>query len=137
MKRIIIHNIIIAACCLLAVSACVREDLVQTLDYATGGGGLQLNISAEGLMDQFVVTTRGTDVKTPEEQEIKSLHIFIFDADGEYLQTADRHRFQSYRNIRDGKTVMNIDREGWADPAKARTATFPPVLRSCKCPMCR
>lgn len=123
MKRTILHNIIIAACCLLAVSACVQEDLVQAPDYAIGSGGLQLNISADGLMDQFVVTTRGTDVKTPEEQEIKSLHVFIFDAEGNYLETADRHRFQGYRNIRDGKTVMNIDREGWADQEKARTAT--------------
>ena len=123
MKRNIYYIIMAASCCLLSVFSCVQEDIVQDPNHVADGGYLQLNMSTEGLMNQFVVTTRGTDVKTPEEQEIKSLHIFIFDTDGNYLETADQHRFQSYRSILDGKTVMNIDREGWADESKAQHAT--------------
>lgn len=84
---------------------------------------ISLNISTTGLMNQYTVTTKGTDVKTTEEQEIKSLHIFIFDAEGNYLESLEDHRYQGYRSITGGKTVMNIDREGWADSDKAKTAT--------------
>ena len=121
MKQSIHYIIITLACCLLA-TACVQEDLVQMPDQSADGS-LQLNLSTKGLMDQFVVTTRGTDVKTPEEQEIKSLHIFIFDASGNYLEAADQHRYQGYRSIPDGKTVMNIDRNGWEDNTAAQNAT--------------
>lgn len=109
--------------CFALLMGCQQDDPWQdAIDYPDGNG-LQLNIKTDGMMDQFTVTTRGTDVKTPEEQEIKSLHVFIFDADGNYLGTKDDHRYQGYRSITGGKTVMNIDREGWSDVAKARTAT--------------
>ena len=116
-----IRTIAICGCALLC--ACQQEDEWQRGNYGMGNGGLQLNIQTEGLMNKFTVTTRGTDTKTPEEQEIKSLHIFIFDADGNYLEASDQHRYQGYRNIPEGKTVMNIDREGWADNEKAKNAT--------------
>lgn len=116
-----IRHTILGGCCLL-LAACLQDEQWQGTDPVSGDA-LQLNITTEGLMDQFVVTTRGEDVKTPEEQEIKSLHIFIFDADGNYLKALDQHRYQGYRSITDGKTVMNIDRQGWADYGKAKTAT--------------
>lgn len=110
--------------CLSLLMGCQQEELWQdTIDYPDSNG-LQLNIKTDGMMDQFMVTTRGTDVKTPEEQEIKSLHVFIFDTEGNYLGTKDEHRYQGYRSITGGKTVMNIDREGWLDNEKATNATI-------------
>lgn len=110
--------------CLSLLMGCQQEELWKdTIDYPDSNG-LQLNIKTDGMMDQFMVTTRGTDVKTPEEQEIKSLHVFIFDTEGNYLGTKDEHRYQGYRSITGGKTVMNIDREGWLDNEKATNATI-------------
>lgn len=113
---------IMAGCCALLM-ACQQEEPWEDAGSCPDGDGLQLCIQTDGLLNQYTVTTRGTDVKTPEEQEIKSLHVFIFDADGEYLGAADEHRYQGYRSITGGKTVMNIDREGWADKTEAKTAT--------------
>lgn len=108
--------------CLVLLWGCQQEDSWQGTNNLLDGDELQLHIQTEGLMDQFTVNSRG-DVKEPEEQEIKSLHVFIFDEDGDYLATADEHRYQGYRSITGGKNVMNIDREGWKEPEKAQNAT--------------
>ena len=111
----------IGLCCSLLL-ACQQDEWEQPFG-GTNGEGLQLQFSTEGLMDRYVVTSKGTDVKTPTEQEIRSLHVFIFDAEGNYLEAADAHRYQGYRTIPGGKNVLNIDRQGWAEPEKAETAT--------------
>lgn len=113
---------IMIGCCALLM-ACQQEEPWQDTGNYPEGDGLQLSIQTDGLLNQYTVTTRGTDIKTPEEQEIKSLHVFIFDADGNYLEAADEHRYQGYRSITGGKTVMNVDREGWAEKDKAKKAT--------------
>ncbi len=113
---------IMIGCCALLM-ACQQEESWQDTGNYPEGDGLQLSIQTDGLLNQYTVTTRGTDIKTPEEQEIKSLHVFIFDADGNYLDAADEHRYQGYRSITGGKTVMNVDREGWAEVGKAKKAT--------------
>lgn len=113
---------IMIGCCALLM-ACQQEESWQDTGSCSEGDGLQLSIQTDGLLNQYTVTTRGTDIKTPEEQEIKSLHVFIFDAYGNYLEAADEHRYQGYRSITGGKTVMNVDREGWAERDKAKKAT--------------
>lgn len=107
--------------CVVTLFACQQEEEWDMAQQSKDE--ISLNISTTGLMNQYTVTTKGTDVKTTEEQEIKSLHVFIFDADGNYLEALDDHRYQGYRSITGGKTVMNIDREGWKEPDKAKTAT--------------
>ncbi len=106
--------------CFLMLFACQKE---EGWNVPGSDGEFSLNISTIGLMNQYTVTSRGTDVKTTEEQEIKSLHVFIFDEAGNYLEALDDHRYQGYRSISGGKTVMNIDREGWANMQAAKTAT--------------
>lgn len=114
---------IMIGCCALLM-ACQQEESWQDTGICPEGEGLQLSIQTDGLLNQYTVTTRGTDIKRPEEQEIKSLHVFIFDVDGNYLGAADEHRYQGYRSITGGKTVMNVDREGWAVRDKAKKATI-------------
>lgn len=108
--------------CLIAILACQREDFGDSIQ--NNNGEFSLNISTKGLMNKYIVTSRGTDIKTTEEQEIKSLHVFIFDEDGNYLEALTEHRYQGYRSITGGKTVMNIDREGWANRSNAKKATI-------------
>lgn len=105
----------------LILFACQREEFGNTIQ---SNDEFSLNISTKGLMNQYTVTTRGTDIKTTEEQEIKSLHVFIFDENGNYLKSSTDHRYQGYRSITGGKTVMNIDREGWLDATLAEKATI-------------
>lgn len=107
--------------CVVTLFACQQEEEWDMAQQSKDE--ISLNISTTGLMNQYTVTTKGTDVKTTEEQEIKSLHVFIFDNEGNYLEALDDHRYQGYRSITGGKTVMNIDREGWREPDKAKTAT--------------
>lgn len=113
---------IVAGCCALLMG-CQQEEVWQNTGNYPDTGDLQLSIKTDGLLNQYTVTTRSTDVKAPEEQEIKTLHVFIFDADGNYLGTKEEHRYQGYRSFTDGKTIMNIDRQGWADETKAKYAT--------------
>lgn len=105
----------------LLLVACQREEVVSPWETGGSDGDLQLQLSTKGLMNRYVVTTKGTDVKTSEEQEIKTLHVFLFDEDGNYLKAKDANRYQNY--IAGGRTVINIDRQGWEDEGKASNAT--------------
>ena len=111
---------LIGLLCCLGLAACHEDEPFGSGNV--GEGELSLNISTNGLLNVYTVGSRA-DVKQPEEQEIKSLHVFIFGEDGNYLQASDQHRYQGYRSIPDGKTVMNIDRNGWKDDAAAQSAT--------------
>ena len=105
----------------LLLVACQREEVVSPWETGGSDGDLQLQLSTKGLMNYYVVTTKGTDVKTSEEQEIKTLHVFLFDEDGNYLKAKDENRYQNY--IAGGRIVINIDRQGWEDEEKASNAT--------------
>ena len=50
--------------------------------------------------------SRGTDTKTGEERQINNVHIFLFDADGNYLEASNEGRdaFQGYRRLDNGGT---------------------------------
>lgn len=119
MRRIVYSIVVILAGPL--ITSCLQS--VNLEEPVTVNDGISINAVASGVMEQYNVTTKGTDIKTSEEQEIKTLHVFIFDSEGNYLQPRDRHRYQGYRSITGGKTVMNIDREGWEEPSKAEHAT--------------
>ena len=75
------------------------------------------------------VTTRLSDPKTEQEKEIKTLHIFFFDAEGEYLtgnylvgyDQAGKNGGYCMPGV--GATLLKIDRERFDDKTKAKTAT--------------
>lgn len=117
-----IKGYIVGLCSCLLLWACQKEE-VENPFGSVKPGEVQLSFSTEGLLRRHVVATKG-DVKTAEEQEIHSLHVFIFDKEGEYLQPSEGARYQGYRHLTGGKNVMNIDCEGWADKAKAKEATI-------------
>ena len=48
------------------------------------------------------VVTKGTDNKNTDEQKINNVHIFLFDAYGNYLSSGN-NRFQGYRYLEDGR----------------------------------
>ena len=102
--------------------ACQQDEMMDNQSLYDESQSVPIRISTTGLMDQYTVTSRGTDVKTTDEQAINTLHIFIFDADGNYLEAADGKRYQGYRMLSEGNSVLNVDREGWADTQKASNA---------------
>ena len=68
------------------------------------------------------VKTRGTDPKTADEQKISNVHIFIFDADGNYLTPDGADATQFYRFVPTGQnTVLNTTLFG--DQTAAESAT--------------
>lgn len=117
-----IKGYIVGLCSCLLLWACQKEE-VENPFGSVKPGEVQLSFSTEGLLRRHVVATKG-DVKTAEEQEIHSLHVFIFDKDGNYLQPSEGARYQGYRHLTGGKNVMNIDCEGWANEGKAKDATI-------------
>lgn len=116
-KGYILYTVLLSA---FMVSSCTMGKLEFPSPV---NGDLTLNLITDGLLTRYNVTTKGNDNKTMEEQKITNLHVFIFDADGNYLEADDQHRYQGYRSITGGATVMNIDRQGWADNGKAENAT--------------
>ena len=75
------------------------------------------------------VTTRFSDPKTEQEKEIKTLHIFFFDKDGNYLEgsyltgypTAGENGGYCMPSV--GATLLKIDRKGFTNSDAAKTAT--------------
>ena len=68
------------------------------------------------------VKTRGTDPKTADEQKISNIHIFIFDADGDYLTPDGADATQFYRFVPTGQnTVLNTTLFGDQEAAESAT----------------
>lgn len=75
------------------------------------------------------VTTRLSDPKTEQEKEIKTLHIFFFDKDGNYLEgsyltgypTAGENGGYCMPSV--GATLLKIDRTRFTNSDAAKTAT--------------
>lgn len=75
------------------------------------------------------VTTRASDIKDEDEKRINNLHIFFFDADGNYLEGAyltgypDASQRGGYYSPGEGVTLLKIDRELFDNPGLAKSAT--------------
>ena len=67
--------------------SCIKDEMPGSRPENGNEGDLRLNIVSQGILDKFEVGTKGTDMKTAQEQEIKSLHVFIFDKDGKMVYT--------------------------------------------------
>ena len=75
------------------------------------------------------VTTRASDIKDEDEKRINNLHIFFFDAEGNYLEGAyltgypDASQRGGYYSPGEGVTLLKIDRELFDNPGLAKSAT--------------
>ena len=119
-----INNILLAAAAAFSIAAltgCVddRYDGPQT-----GDGELAISFVADDLVPGELKTRAGGTrvAKDNEELEIKSLHVFIFGSDGNYIQPSDGHRWQGYTYL-DGSSMLRIDKQGFLDESLARNAT--------------
>lgn len=106
-----IYIIIICLC----ATACTQDD-----DYVTyNEGSLAFDFKAKG-MSVKEVTTRGADAKDTDESRINSLHIFLFDSNGNYL-TYDGE--PGYMNV-GNNTSPKLAQTSFANATAARTATI-------------
>lgn len=75
------------------------------------------------------VTTRASDIKEENEKRINRLHVFFFDAEGNYLEGAyltgypDASQRGGYYSPGEGVTLLKIDRELFDNPDLAKSAT--------------
>lgn len=75
------------------------------------------------------VTTRASDIKDEDEKRINRLHVFFFDAEGNYLEGAyltgypDASQRGGYYSPGEGVTLLKIDRELFDNPGLAKSAT--------------
>lgn len=115
-----IYHIISCFVLELAFAACSNEEI----DYPgtiAGEGDLSVQV-IPAQMGIYKVGTRGTDPKDYAEQEIKSLHLFLFDSEGNYLKATDNDAFQGYEYITATQTVR-LQSAMFADAGKAGNAT--------------
>ena len=121
-------------CALLPASlltvACQQDDFNTPAPHINGEG-LTLSFSSDP-MKPYQVTTRSSDAKEDAEKEIKTLHVFFFDAQGDWLTGSYLTGYTGatgatqqggYIAPSQGTTLLKIDREGFDDSNAARTAT--------------
>lgn len=117
------HSIYHIISCLvlgLAFAACSNEEI----DYPgtiAGEGDLSVQV-IPAQMGIYKVGTRGTDPKDYAEQEIKSLHLFLFNSKGDYLKATQNDAFQGYEYITSAQTVR-LQSAMFAADAGAENAT--------------
>lgn len=111
---------LLAAC----LTGCVQDE--QPYTPSTGGGELTLSMVADDLLPSELKTRAGGTMtrvaKENEEMEIKSLHVFIFGSDGNYIEPLEDHRYQGYTYLT-GTQMLRIDKEGFAENTLAERAT--------------
>lgn len=125
MKRKRVCQSLWAAALVVLSAGCVKEPYPGG---GTGGSsGFTLTAVAESMSPEGVIT-RASDPKTAAECEIRTLHVFLFGPDGNYLGTREGHRiFQGYQQI--GSPTLHIDAGGF--PIRRRQ----PALRCMWWPM--
>ena len=84
-------------------------------------GNFTLTAIAESMSPERVIT-RASDPKSDAECEIRTLHVFMFGPDGNYLATKDNyHLYQGYQLI--SSSMLHIDADAFTDPIAASNAT--------------
>ena len=118
----------LAAAVLLMVS-CQQDELVQVPTSVGNGSGLSLTFSSDP-MEEYKVGTRSSDAKDDAEKRINSLHIFFFDAGGNWLTGSYLTGYPTatkdggYITPGQGSTLVKIANEAqnFVDPSAAETA---------------
>ena len=105
------------------VAACSTDDLESQrtgMVLKEGEVALQWLPANMGIRQ---VKTRAMDPKTTQEQQIHNVHVFIFDAYGNYLQSSGADAFQGYRYMEGSQSNnMVLNSEMFANQPAASSA---------------
>lgn len=120
MKQVKIYHIVPLFLILSLLLSCTKEKMCISDNYGKNGDiSVQIIPAPMGI---YNVGTKGTDPKDLAEQEIKSLHLFLFDSEGNYLKAKQNDAFQGYQYISTTQTVR-LQSVMFADAGKAGSAT--------------
>lgn len=104
----------------IGLSGCTKEE--QLGEWDNQSGKFTLSVVAESMSPEQVIT-RASDPKTEEEREIRTLHVFLFGPDENYLASKDGyHLYQAYQYF--NSSLLHIDPDAFADPVAASRATI-------------
>ena len=118
-RKLYLSLLLISASTLLLNGCTKEEELNRTDDHR---GGFTLTAVAESMSPERVIT-RASDPKNDAECEIRSLHVFLFGSDGNYLtRKTEDDLYQGYQYI--GSPTLHINGDAFANPTAAANATI-------------
>lgn len=121
-KKINTLKKILICTAILLTAGCTNDLEQEAIHTALQEGEVSLQWLAPN-MGIHHVTTRVADPKTEAEQRINNVHVFIFDAEGNYLTPKDNDAFQGYRYV-EGTPNLVLQTEMFGDQQKAANATI-------------
>ena len=121
MSKIYLKSLLAILATLLSVS-CTSELDEQVANVALREGEVSIQWLSPNMGIKHV-KSRATDSKTAEEQKINNVHVFIFDADGDYLSANNNDAFQGYRYI-EGNPNLVLQTTMFASQENASSATI-------------
>lgn len=89
---------------LLLLSGCASES--ENLPVPENQNGITITAKAIEMLPE-VITSRASVEKTEAEKKINMLHLFFFDADGNFLTTKERSAFKAYQVVDLGNSANN------------------------------
>lgn len=91
----ILSALIITALLLIAATSCADDNGIFPGDQPAGTG-ISINLTAGSMLPQVVTSRAEVENKTDEEKRINTVHLFFFDADGNFLTPTDPDKFAPY-----------------------------------------
>ena len=121
MSKIYLKSLLAILATLLSVS-CTSELDEQVANVVLREGEVSIQWLSPNMGIKHV-KSRATDSKTAEEQKINNVHVFIFDAEGDYLSANNNDAFQGYRYI-EGNPNLVLQTTMFASQENASSATI-------------
>lgn len=119
MGQNIIYRYLLLASAFILLTGCIKDPEMGS--KANPNGSFTLTAVAQSMSPEQVIT-RASDPKSEAEREIRSLHVFLFGPDNNYLATKEGYgSFQGYQYI--SSSTLNIDGNAFVNPDYAAHAT--------------
>ncbi len=90
-----ILSALITVLLLIVVTSCA-DDNGRFPGDQPAGTGISINLTAGSMLPQVVTSRAEVENKTDEEKRINTIHLFFFDADGNFLTPTDPDKFAPY-----------------------------------------
>lgn len=91
-----ILSALITALLLIASTSCADDNGTFPGDQPAAGTGISISLTAGSMLPQVVTSRAEVEDKTDEEKRINTVHLFFFDADGNFLTPTDPAKFAPY-----------------------------------------